>query len=79
MKIIILSVKTYSYFPFSLGPRSCIGQNFAQIEMKILIAKLVKNFEFDLIPNQNLNPISFITLRPKDGARVIVKLRKTIN
>ncbi len=59
-----------------MGPRNCIGQNFALIEMKVLITKLIKNFDFDLVPGQNLNVISFLTLRPVDGTKVTVIPRK---
>lgn len=46
------------------------------MEMKIIIAKLVKNFDFELIPGQNLNPISYNTLRPIDGVKCKLLNRK---
>ena len=47
----------YFYYPFSLGPRSCIGKNFAIMEAKILIAKILQNFDFKLNPYQSLSVI----------------------
>uniref|UniRef100_H2ZAX2 Uncharacterized protein n=1 Tax=Ciona savignyi TaxID=51511 RepID=H2ZAX2_CIOSA len=36
----------YAFVPFSAGPRVCMGQNFAMIEMKLIVSKLLLNFEF---------------------------------
>ncbi|KAK3985825.1 hypothetical protein QBC44DRAFT_150477 [Cladorrhinum sp. PSN332] len=32
--------------PFTVGPRSCLGQNLAWAEMRLILAKLLWNFEF---------------------------------
>ncbi|NXH30963.1 CP46A hydroxylase, partial [Myiagra hebetior] len=63
----------YCYFPFSLGPRSCIGQVFAQMEVKVVMAKLLQRFEIQLVPGQRFQLVEAGTLKPLDG--VICKLK----
>lgn len=69
-------IQNYTYFPFSLGPRSCIGQNFALMVGKIFIAKVVKNFDIVLDLNQNMGVTQEATLRPTDSARCYLTPRK---
>ena len=55
------------YFPFSIGPRNCIGQTFAKIESKVILAKLFQKFQFKLLPNQTDQFLGRITVTPRDG------------
>ncbi|KAM5129025.1 cholesterol 24-hydroxylase-like [Mantella aurantiaca] len=65
----------FSYFPFSLGPRSCIGQVFAQMEAKVVMAKLLQRFEFELVEGQSFKLHDNGTLRPMGGAMCRLKPR----
>ncbi|KAF2899549.1 hypothetical protein ILUMI_06623, partial [Ignelater luminosus] len=38
-------IKSFTYLPFGLGPRSCIASRFALLEGKLIIAEIIRNFE----------------------------------
>ncbi|XP_073498329.1 cholesterol 24-hydroxylase-like [Phyllobates terribilis] len=69
----------FTYFPFSLGPRSCIGQVFSQMEAKVVMAKLLQRFEFQLTDGQSFDMVDSGTLRPKDGVMCCLQQRNTRN
>ncbi|KAK7907134.1 hypothetical protein WMY93_015746 [Mugilogobius chulae] len=67
----------YCYYPFALGPRSCLGQNFSQMEGKLMMAKLIQRFDFTLVPGQSFDIKDTGTLRPKSGVLCKIKHRHT--
>jgi cytochrome P450 len=40
------------FSPFTYGPRDCIGKNFSQIEMRVILLHLMKNYSFSLTEKQ---------------------------
>uniref|UniRef100_M4A8Y4 Cholesterol 24-hydroxylase n=1 Tax=Xiphophorus maculatus TaxID=8083 RepID=M4A8Y4_XIPMA len=69
----------YCYYPFALGPRSCLGLNFAQMEAKVVMAKLLQRFDFNLVAGQTFDVKDTGTLRPKSGVICTIKHRKYKN
>ena len=68
----------HAYIPFGTGPRVCIGQAFAMMEAKLILASIVQCFEIALAEDQILNPQAQITLSNKGGMKVFIK-RRTLN
>ena len=65
----------FAYFPFGGGPRRCIGEPFAWMEGVIIIATIASKWKMRLVPHQKVEPEPLITIRPKDGLKVILERR----
>ncbi|KAH9723611.1 cytochrome P450 72A15 [Citrus sinensis] len=62
-----------SYFPFALGPRICVGQNFALVEAKMAMAMILQNYSFELSPSYVHAPTAVPTLHPELGTQLILR------
>jgi cytochrome P450 len=57
----------FAWFPFGAGPRRCIGEHFAMVEAKMILAILTDRFRFILPEGSKVEGDPSVTLRPKGG------------
>lgn len=63
----------YAFMPFGIGPRICIGQQFALMEAKVILSLILQSFGFRLSPSYRHVPITAITMRPKHGVHLLLQ------
>nr|AAZ39643.1 cytochrome P450 monooxygenase [Petunia x hybrida] len=63
----------YLYMPFGAGVRVCVGQNFALLELKILISLLLSHFSFSLSPKYIHSPTYRVVIEPQYGVHLLFK------
>ncbi|HEY4235110.1 MAG TPA: cytochrome P450 [Lacipirellulaceae bacterium] len=65
-----------AYFPFGIGPRICIGYNFARMEMVLVAILLMQRFVLTPAPGQiEPQPFPGVSLRPIGGMRLCCRPR----
>jgi len=64
-----------AYFPFSAGPRMCIGNTFALMEAILILATVARRYRLRLASPELPPGEPLITLRPKGGMPMLVEPR----
>lgn len=74
----LLGGPDYLYLPFGGGPRVCIGQHFAMLEMLVILSSLIRSFKF--APSSEAFPVMvepLVTLRMKHGLKLRLSKKET--
>ncbi len=64
------SIQEGAYIPFGVGPHTCIGAGFAQAEAILIIAELVRRFDFRRADTRPVRPAARLTTRPAEQIRL---------
>jgi fatty acid synthase len=72
------------FLPFSIGPRNCVGQLLALVEIKVALAMLLGSIKFELTPDMGgvagveADAIQTITFKPEHGLSMYARHRRLL-
>lgn len=63
------------FFPFSIGPRACLGEHFASMALPLLVATMAQTWTFHSASPKPIQPVPQFALRPKGGMQLRIASR----
>lgn len=66
----------FVYFPFGGGPRLCIGNNFALMEMQVIVPMIVRAFKMTKPKGFTFKKEPLITMRPNPHMKMVLTKRE---
>jgi cytochrome P450 len=66
---------SYEFMSFSAGPRYCIGQSLAMMQLKITMSMILQRYSFSLKPGAVVDSVGMNSIRAKDGLPMTVTAR----
>jgi cytochrome P450 len=65
----------YEYCPFSTGPRTCVGAQFAMAQLKVVLATLLQRFRVEFVPGTRVDRTLSITMSVKGALPMRIQPR----
>lgn len=69
----LISVSQYKFASFNAGPRLCLGMNLAMMEMKMVVAAVLQQFDVKLVPGQTITYVNSVSLPIKGKLMATIK------
>ena len=70
------SLPRLAYFPFAAGPRRCVGDRFALLEARLVLATILRRYHLELVSDPQLDLRPSITARPRDPVEMRIHDRE---
>ena len=70
------AIHKHAYIPFVTGPRICLGNAFALLQLKINLATILQRYHLTIAPGYHFEPFFRFNTRPKNGLPMVVHSRK---
>ena len=70
----------YTYMPFGHGPHNCIGLRFAQLQMKLVLARILKKYRLEVGPDTKIPPevgVKGLLSCSEINLRVVSRIKET--
>lgn len=64
-----------AWIPFGVGPRVCTGAAFASAEAALILAELTRRYRYTPLNPEKIEPVSRLTVRPRQRIRATVERR----
>jgi cytochrome P450 len=60
----------FTYLPFGGGPRVCIGNQYAMLQILMILSTILQRYDFELVRQQDIEARAMVILRPRQGIRM---------